>query len=49
MNKITVSNKVPLGKKGFNFLMVLMKPLRIMLQKMKAYRIDFNEIKYMLF
>ena len=49
MNKITVSNKVPLGKKGFNFLMVLMKPLRIMLQKMKAYRIDFNETKYMLF
>ena len=49
MNKITVSNKVPVGKKGFNFLMVLMKPLCIKLQKMKAYRIDFNKTKYMLF
>ena len=35
MNKITVSNKVPLGKKGFNFLMVLMKPFCIMLKKWK--------------
>lgn len=33
MNKITVSNKVPVGKKGFNFLMVLMKPFCIMLKK----------------
>ena len=49
MNKITVSNKVPVGKKGFNFLMVLMKPFCIMLKKMKAYRIDFNKTKYMLF
>ena len=49
MNKITVSNKVPVGKNGFNFLMVLMKPLCIILQKMKAYRTDFNETKYMLF
>ena len=49
MNKTTVSNKVPVGKKGFNFLMVLMKPFCIMLKKMKAYRIDFNKTKYMLF
>lgn len=33
MNKTTVSNKVPVGKKGFNFLMVLMKPFCIMLKK----------------
>ena len=50
INKIVVSNKVPFGKKGFNYFIgykAKIKPLWMFLSKMGAYRRDFTETKYM--
>ena len=54
MNKVIVSNKIHFGKKGFkSFIGYKMfkkvRPLRIILLKMSAYRRDFDETKYMSF
>ena len=51
INKIVVSNKVLLGKKGFKYFIGYkhaskMKPLFIFLPKMSAYRKDFDITKY---
>ena len=54
INKITVSCKVSFDKKGFNYFIGYehannIRPLSIILQKMKSYRKDFDETKFMSF
>ena len=54
INKIVVSNKVPFGKKGFKYFIGCkddkkVRPLCILLPKMRAYGKDFDETKYMSF
>ena len=55
IDRIVVSNKVPFGKKGFKSFIECkneyekVTPLCINLQKMSAYRRDFNETQYMSF
>ena len=53
INKIVVSNKVPLGKKDFKYFIgykdAKIRPLCTFLLKMSAYNSDFGEIKYMSF
>ena len=50
-NKIVVSNKVSVGKKGFKYFIGYkdtknIRPLCTFLSKMSAYRKDFDETKY---
>ena len=53
INRIVVSKKVPLGKKCFKYFIMYkddheeVRPLCIMLPKLRAYRKDFDETKYM--
>ena len=54
INKIVVSNKVSSGEKAFKYLTGYkngkkIKPLRILLPKISAYRKDFDETKNMSF
>ena len=54
INKIIVSNKIFLGKKGFKYFIGYedndkVTPLCIMLPKMSGYRRNYNETKYMSF
>ena len=54
INKIVVSNKVSLGKKGFKYFIGYkdakkIRPLCIFLLKMSAYRKHFDETKYISF
>ena len=54
INQIVVSNKFFFSKRGFKHFVVYKDdkkfiPLCIMLQKMSAYRRDFDETKYMSF
>ena len=53
INKIVVSNKASFGKKGFKYFIgykdAKNRPLYIFLPKLSAYRIDFDETKYMSF
>ena len=54
INKIVVCNKVSFGKKSFKYFIGYKdrkknKPLCTFLQKMSAYRKDFDETKYMSF
>ena len=53
INKIVVSNKVSFGKKGFKYFIGYkdgkIKPLCIFLPKMRAYRKDFDETKFIFF
>ena len=55
IDKIIVSNKIPLAKKGFEYFVWLkndyekVMALYIMLPKMGEYRIDFDKTKYMAF
>ena len=55
INKRVVSNKVYFGKKGFKYFIDYkngdkkIRPLCIFLPKMRAYRKDFDEIKYISF
>ena len=53
-NKITVSNKISFGKKGFKYFIGFkdakkIRPLCIFLPKMTAYRKDIDKTKYMTF
>ena len=50
INKIVVSSKFSLGKKGFKYFIGYKdRPLCIMLLKMTTYRRDFDETKYTFF
>ena len=54
INKIVVSSKFSLGKKGFKYFIGYedikkVRPLCIMLLKMTTYRRDFDETKYTFF
>ena len=54
ISKTVVSNRVPFGRKGFKYFIGYkngkkVTHLCIMLQKMNAYRKDFDETKYMSF
>ena len=54
IDKIVVSNKVPIGKKGFKYFLGYedankIRPLCVFLPEMSAYRKDFDEIKYIPF
>ena len=54
INKITVSNRVPFGKKGFIFFIGYkdakkVRPLCIFLQKMTAYTKDFDKTMFFFF
>ena len=54
INKIAVCNKVSLSKKGFKYFIGYnhaqnIRPLCIILQKMTAYRIDYDQTKHMSF
>ena len=54
VDKIVVSNNVSFGKKGFKYFIghkdvKKIRPLCIFLPKMRAYRKDFDETKYISF
>ena len=54
INKILVSKKVSFGKKGFKYFISykdakIIRTLCIFFPKMSAYRIDFDETKYLCF